>query len=149
MPALALLGCGGGPYGSVSQDLQKLVGVTTNDLMLCAGLPDRTAQGSGGLDFWSYERDNSGGGASLPLLQGSLIVSRSEVCRITFETADDRVRRVAVSRAGGADWLDNGACSMLVQNCLGMVRRGAIGPEAPVRAPGALQNGTNDPGQSP
>jgi hypothetical protein len=44
---LALGGCDVGDYLTASSAPALLIGLTANDLRLCAGLPDRTALGTG------------------------------------------------------------------------------------------------------
>ena len=128
---LPLGGCEVGDYLTSQRAPKLLVGLSANDLRLCAGLPDRTASGTGDARFWSYERSVTVGSGSVSLTQIGVSLSGAEECRATFELARDRVTRVAFTRVAGSPAAPSAACAPLVQTCVDMVRRGLLTRMAP------------------
>jgi len=100
---LALLGCSARDSQRAEDGREQLVGLRADDLRLCAGVPNLTAQSAGG-DFWTYDRSPpaSGVSAPVPVIGGSLSVSAGSTCRVTFQLVDQRVTRVHLSGAGRA-----------------------------------------------
>lgn len=121
-----LASCAVERQGIVRQASTDLVGLSANDLRLCAGIPERTASGTGGAEFWSFERSAATGGASIDFQGGDLNLSGLEECRATFELMDGRVTRLAFTRTKRPGSVSRAACAPLVQTCEDMVARGAL-----------------------
>jgi hypothetical protein len=119
---LALGGCEVGDYLTASRAPALLIGLTAHDLRLCAGLPDRTALGTGGAQFWSYERAVSFGSGSISMTQIGVSLASGEECRATFELIGGRVSRVAFTRMSGVTAVASASCAPLVQTCVGMIQ---------------------------
>lgn len=124
--AMALASCGISRDMTVREATTDLVGLSANDLRLCAGLPERTATGAGGAEFWSYERSATTGGANIALQRGGLNLSGLEECRAVFELAGGRVTRLAFMRTTSSGGAARAACAPLVRTCEEMVDRGAL-----------------------
>jgi hypothetical protein len=105
---------------------ELLVGLSANDLRLCAGLPDRSATGAGAVRYWSYERSVTVGTGSVSLTQVGVSLSGAEECRATFELTGDRVSRLAFTRVAASSPVAEAACAPLVTTCVDMVRRGMV-----------------------
>jgi hypothetical protein len=124
---LALLGCSARDSQRAEDGREQLVGLRADDLRLCAGVPNLTAQSAGG-DFWTYDRSPpaSGVSAPVPVIGGSLSVSAGSTCRVTFQLVDQRVTRVGYAAASDLPLSQNAACAPVVQGCLRLVQEGAV-----------------------
>ncbi|WP_244457921.1 hypothetical protein [Roseomonas fluvialis] len=124
---LALLGCSARDSQRAEDGREQLVGLRADDLRLCAGVPNLTAQSAGG-DFWTYDRSPpaSGVSAPVPVIGGSLSVSAGSTCRVTFQLVDQRVTRVGYAAASDLPLSQNAACAPVVQGCLRLVQDGAV-----------------------
>lgn len=111
---------------TVSDVESRLPGLSADDLRLCAGLPERTAKGAGGQEFWSYERSKDATTGTISFAGFGINFAGDRECRATFELAGGRVTRVALTRATSPS-----ACAPLVQTCVGMVRSRELAPLAP------------------
>lgn len=131
--AVPLSACNVGEYVAAHNAPEILTGLSANDLRLCAGLPDRTAAGTGGVEFWSYERSVSVGSGSISVPQVGLNLSGGggEECRATFELAGGWVSRVAFTRVSGAPATALASCAPLVGGCVSMIRNGHLLRAAP------------------
>ena len=105
--------------------VMELVGLTANDLKLCAGIPDRTSKGTHGAEFWSYERSVAPGG-SISSPYGGFSLSGREECRATFELSGDRVTRLAFSRVAGSETGHFAPCSPIIEACSGLLAQGSV-----------------------
>jgi hypothetical protein len=125
---LAFAGCSTGDALLVSQARERLVGLTADDLRLCAGIPDREAESPGGT-FWTYDRGAPASNLSgaLPWFDVGVSISGSGECRTTFHLVDGRVRRIGYSAAREAGLMTDAACSPVVRGCMRMLREGSIG----------------------
>ena len=103
---------------------ERLIGLRADDLRLCAGVPNLTAQSAGG-DFWTYDRTPPAAGVSapVPVIGGSLSVSAGSTCRVTFQLVNGTVTRIAYSAASDLPMSQNSACAPVVQGCLRLVDR--------------------------
>ncbi len=124
---LAVLGCSARDSQRAEDGREQLVGLRADDLRLCAGVPNLTAQSAGG-DFWTYDRSPpaSGVSAPVPVIGGSLSVSAGSTCRVTFQLVDQRVTRVGYAAASDLPLSQNAACAPVVQGCLRLVQDGAV-----------------------
>jgi hypothetical protein len=124
---LAVLGCSARDSQRAEDGREQLVGLRADDLRLCAGVPNLTAQSAGG-DFWTYDRSPpaSGVSAPVPVIGGSLSVSAGSTCRVTFQLVDQRVTRVGYAAASDLPLSQNAACAPVVQGCLRLVEEGAV-----------------------
>lgn len=121
--ALAANGCAVADIFTVSEVEARLPGLSADDLRLCAGLPERTAKGVGGQEFWSYERSKDATTGTVSFAGFGINFAGDRECRATFELSEGRVRRVAFTRATSPS-----ACAPLVQTCVGMVRSRQLAP---------------------
>ena len=106
---------------------ERLIGLRADDLRLCAGVPNLTAQSDGG-DFWTYDRAPPAAGVSapVPVIGGSLSVAAGSTCRVTFQLVDGKVTRIGYSAASDLPLSQNAACAPVVQGCLRLVDQGAV-----------------------
>ncbi len=97
----------------------ELVGLSQDELHLCAGLPTKS-ETRGTATYDTYEQaaaSNSGLAASLPLL-GSISLAGSGYCHATFKVVNGKVTEVDYAGDTG-DLLGHVAnCSVLVDHCL-------------------------------
>ncbi|WP_128079979.1 hypothetical protein [Roseicella frigidaeris] len=113
----------------------QLVGLSANDLRLCAGPPNRTLAGDGDLQYWAYDRTATTSEVMVTTLALGFNLTRQGECSAVFELAGGHVRRIAFPRAVGGRVSPYSACVPLVQECYVMRRGGAIGPAVPAVAP--------------
>lgn len=109
---------------------ERLIGLRADDLRLCAGVPNLTANSAGG-DFWTYDRTPPAAGVSapVPVIGGSLSVSAGSTCRVTFQLVDGKVTRIGYSAASDLPMSQNSACAPVVQGCLRLVDQHEVTPE--------------------
>ena len=109
---------------------ERLIGLRADDLRLCAGVPNLTANSAGG-EFWTYDRapPASGVSAPVPVIGGSLSVSAGSTCRVTFQLVDGKVTRIGYSAASDLPMSQNSACAPVVQGCMRLVTEGSVTPE--------------------
>jgi hypothetical protein len=112
----------------------RLVGLSANDLQLCAGPPSRSGAGGGGLQYWAYDRSVATSEVAITTLVLGISAKRQAECTAVFELADGRVRRIAFPGAAGSQAAPYAACVPLIQECDAMVRGGAIGTAMPAPA---------------
>ena len=124
LPILLLPGCSARDSAVAEDGRERLVGLRADDLRLCAGVPNLTANSAGG-EFWTYDRTPpaSGVSAPVPVIGGSLSVAAGSTCRVTFQLVDGKVTRVGYAAASDLPLSQNAACAPVVQGCLGMVDR--------------------------
>jgi hypothetical protein len=110
--------------------------MSSNDLRLCAGIPDRTATATGGdgrpRQYWTYVRNPPsarGVTLNLPVVGGGVSLSGAGDCRATFELAEERVTRLAYSGAAELGPAHDAACAGIVLGCLDLLKGW---PPAPV-----------------
>ena len=130
LPILLLPGCSARDSAVAEDGRERLVGLRADDLRLCAGVPNLTANSAGG-EFWTYDRSPpaSGVSAPVPVIGGSLSVSAGSTCRVTFQLVDGKVTRIGYSAASDLPMSQNSACAPVVQGCLRLVEQGAVRPE--------------------
>lgn len=118
LAALALLAACTPATIELRRNEGALIGLMADELRLCAGVPDRTQQSAAG-EFWTYDRSPPGTGVSLPVpvVGGSVNVSRATDCRVTFQLVEGRVARVGHNARGDSLASDN-ACAPVVRGCL-------------------------------
>lgn len=121
-PVIALLcacpigGCAVQDYFTANEASRAIPGLTADDLRLCAGLPDRTAQGGDGREYWAYERSRSASTGTISFAGIGVNIAGGEECRATFEVVNGRVARMAFTRVSS-----HGACAPLVATCANML----------------------------
>ena len=118
LAALALLAACTPSTIELRRNEPALIGLAADELRLCAGVPDRIYSGAAGA-FWTYDRSPPGSGVSLPVpvVGGSVNVSRATDCRVTFHLVDGRVARVG-HNAQGVSLASDSACAPVVRGCL-------------------------------
>lgn len=128
LAALVLPGACAQRESAMAEDgQQRLIGLRSDDLRLCAGVPDRTATSDGG-DFWTYDRAPPATGLSVPvpLMGGSVNLSGANYCRVTFQMVDQRVTRIAFQADNDVPGARNSACAPVLRGCLRLVEQGTI-----------------------
>ena len=66
LPILLLPGCSARDSAVAEDGRERLVGLRADDLRLCAGVPNLTANSAGG-EFWTYDRSPPASGVSAPV----------------------------------------------------------------------------------
>lgn len=124
---LPLLSCSARDSAVAEDGRGRLIGLRADDLRLCAGVPNLTAQSAGG-EFWTYDRapPPAGVSAPVPVIGGSLSLSAGATCRVTFQLVDGRVTRIGYSAASDLPLSQNAACAPVVQGCLRLVEEGGV-----------------------
>lgn len=104
---------------------QRLIGLRSDDLRLCAGVPHRTATSDGG-DFWTYDRSPPATGVSVPVpvMGGAVNLSQANSCSVTFQLVERRVTRINFTAASDMPMARNSACAPIIQSCLRLVGPG-------------------------
>ena len=120
-------GCAQRESAMAEDGQQRLIGLRSDDLRLCAGVPDRTATSEGG-EFWTYDRAPPPTGLSVPVpvMGGSVNLSGGNYCRVTFQLVDQRVTRIAFQSANDLPGARSSACAPVLQGCLRLVEQGSI-----------------------
>lgn len=130
LPVLALLALGGCAQrdAAVAEDgRQRLIGLRSDDLRLCAGNPASTGTSDGG-DFWTYDRTPPATGVSVPVpfAGGSVSMAGANSCRVTFHIVEQRVTRIGYSASSDTGLARDAACAPVVQGCLRLLNEGSI-----------------------
>lgn len=127
---LLLPACSARDSATAADGRERLVGLRADDLRLCAGVPNLTAQSAGG-EFWTYDRTPPAAGVSapVPVIGGSLSVSAGSSCRVTFQLVEGKVTRIGYSAASDLPMSENSACAPVVQGCLQLVDQERINRE--------------------
>ena len=127
LPILLLPGCSARDSAVAEDGRERLVGLRADDLRLCAGVPNLTANSAGG-EFWTYDRTPPAAGVSapVPVIGGSLSVAAGSTCRVTFQLVDGKVTRIGYAAESALPLSQNAACAPVVQGCLRLVDQGAI-----------------------
>jgi hypothetical protein len=131
---LALSACGTAGSHVAEEAQQKLVGMRTDDLQACAGIPTRTKQLEDGTELLSYEQKNGNIGGvniALPLVGGFNLAGSGSYCHALFRVAEGRV--IGLNYTGDNDDRggENGVCAPIVRGCL----RQPVPARAPAPAP--------------
>jgi len=124
---VAFAGCSTGDALMVSNARKKLIGLTADELRLCAGIADREAETSRAV-FWTYDRTapSSSISGAIPTMGLGMSLSGSGDCRVTFELVSGQVARVGVSAARDSGPLTDAACAPVVRGCMRMLEEGSI-----------------------
>jgi hypothetical protein len=127
---LFLTTCSARDSATAEDGREQLIGLRADDLRLCAGVPNLTAQSAGG-EFWTYDRTPPAAGVSapVPVIGGSLSVSAGSSCRVTFQLVGNKVTRIGYSASSDLPMSQNSACAPVVQGCMRLVERHEVTPE--------------------
>ena len=127
---LFLTTCSARDSATAEDGREQLIGLRADDLRLCAGVPNLTAQSAGG-EFWTYARTPPAAGVSapVPVIGGSLSVSAGSSCRVTFQLVGNKVTRIGYSASSDLPMSQNSACAPVVQGCMRLVERHEVTPE--------------------
>lgn len=127
---LVLTTCSARDSATAEDGREQLIGLRADDLRLCAGVPNLTAQSAGG-EFWTYDRTPPAAGVSapVPVIGGSLSVSAGSSCRVTFQLVSGKVTRIGYSASSDLPMSQNSACAPVVQGCMRLVERHEVTPE--------------------
>jgi hypothetical protein len=127
---LVLATCSARDSATAEDGREQLIGLRADDLRLCAGVPNLTAQSAGG-EFWTYDRTPPAAGVSapVPVIGGSLSVSAGSSCRVTFQLVGGKVTRIGYSASSDLPMSQNSACAPVVQGCMRLVERHEVTPE--------------------
>lgn len=123
---LSIGGCAVADLHTLGEVEDRMTGLSADDLRLCAGLPERTAKGTDGREYWSYERHLDASSGTVSFAGFGLNIAGGRECRATFEVSDGKVTRSAFTRATSAS-----ACAPLVQTCVRLARSGRLTPAPP------------------
>lgn len=139
-----LSGCAVGESRLVAEARRDLIGLRADDLMLCAGVPDRRASLPSGNEFWTYERDTAGGGLSVPVpvAGGAVSLAGGSACRVTFQITEGLVARMAANGAPDLPTAPDAACAPLVVACVRSVQTGVFEKPLPAGWIGATDDET-------
>lgn len=127
---LVLATCSARDSSTADDGREQLIGLRADDLRLCAGVPNLTAQSAGG-EFWTYDRTPPAAGVSapVPVIGGSLSVSAGSSCRVTFQLVGNKVTRIGYSASSDLPMSQNSACAPVVLGCMHLVERHEVTPE--------------------
>lgn len=105
-----------------------MIGLTGQDVRMCAGFPDRTST-EDGVTVWSYEQESKGNGltVSTPVLFGAantaVNMSSAGSCRVQVRFKDGRVDRVAYAGDNDGPRGRDSLCTPVIDDCIGYAER--------------------------
>lgn len=135
-PLVLLTGCGYGASKSAHQAQFSMVGMSSNDLMACAGPPDKTLQLNPAAQILAYSvKPGVAGGLGLPIpFLGSITLGGSGgTCMANVRVVDNRVTEVHYTGDDDKVVGSDGVCETIIRGCM----REPEPTMAPVRGPGS------------
>jgi hypothetical protein len=116
-----LAGCASGGAEVATAARQSLIGMKSDDLQACAGIPTRTKRLEDGSELLSYEQKNGNVGGldlTLPMLGGFSLAGSGSYCTALFRVAQGRV--IGLNYTGDNDdrFGEEGVCAPIVRGCL-------------------------------
>lgn len=128
---LGLAGCSTvNTYSSVEQARTLLLGFSRDDVLMCAGFPNRK-QVDGDNEIWSYESSENPGGASIsttPLFFGlanaSINYSPGGSCKVQMRFVDGKLQRVAYAGNNDSSTGRDTMCTPVVDDCVNYAHEG-------------------------
>jgi hypothetical protein len=129
--------------GVVRDARSVLIGMNSEDLQACAGIPTRTKRLNERTELLSYEQRNENVGGlqvSLPLLGGFKLAGSGSYCHAIFRIADGRVAGLHFTGDNDDVLGREGVCAPIVRGCLR-----ANGPDAVQDVTAAVQTDSSTP----
>jgi hypothetical protein len=119
--ALSLAGCGYGASRSAHQAQFSMIGMSSNDLLSCAGPPDKTLQVNPAVQILAYSiKPGVAGGLGLPIpLLGTITLGGSGgTCLANIRVVDNRVSEVHYTGDDDKVIGSDGICEPLIRGCM-------------------------------
>ncbi|WP_075215404.1 hypothetical protein [Mongoliimonas terrestris] len=126
-------------FSTVEVARTAMVGLSGQDVRMCAGFPDRTST-EDGVTVWSYEQETKGNGltVSTPVLFGAantaVNMSSGGSCRVQVRFKDGRVDRVAYAGDNDGPRGRDSLCTPVIDDCITYAQRFRPGRTVPVAA---------------
>lgn len=123
-----------GENATISAARKELVGLSKDDVRMCAGFPGATSPTSDGGTIWAYRRDMPRGNwnvvnpsitlfGAIPAVNTSRSGSSGGNCSTQFRFADDRLSQVEFAGDNNNATDLNGLCVSMVDNCVIYARK--------------------------
>jgi hypothetical protein len=130
-----LAGCAPGGAEVSAAARQSLIGMKSDDLQACAGIPTRTKRLEDGSELLSYEQKNPNVGGldlTLPMVGGFSLAGSGSYCTALFRMAQGRV--IGLNYTGDNDdrFGEEGVCAPIVRGCLRNPHPALVPPAMPV-----------------
>ncbi len=120
----ALLLTGGCAYqqSRIATEAQSvLIGTSSDQLDMCAGLPTKTARLDDGSELRSYEyaaNTNNGVNVTLPVIGGGVSLGSGGYCHAQFSLRDGRVAAIQYAGDTSLAGAPEAVCAPIVQHCV-------------------------------
>jgi hypothetical protein len=118
---LMLTGCAYHDSRVATTAERSLVGLSTAELDLCAGLPTKQERIDASTEMRSYERSettNSGVNITFPIIGGGLNIGNGGYCHATFKLVDGQVAALSYAGDTGIAGADGAICAPIVRTCV-------------------------------
>lgn len=120
--ALALAACVSTPLATRVQTAKSsLLGMTKQDVRMCAGFPQRHHE-EAGMTTWGYETRSQAGGVNLSaplwIANTNLSITGGGNCQAQFQFEDGRLTRLAYSGDNDGPQGRETLCAPIVEGCL-------------------------------
>jgi hypothetical protein len=106
-----------------------LIGMNSDDLQACAGIPNRTKRLNDRTELFSYEEKNENVGGmqvTLPLVGGFKLAGSGSYCQAIFRIVDGRVAGLHFTGDNDDILGKEGVCAPIVRGCLRDPGPGAV-----------------------
>lgn len=122
LATLSLTGCGYGASRQAHEAQISMIGMTSADLMACAGPADKTTKlnDNARIDTYHYKPASSGGFTlTLPLTLGGVTIGGSgNACTTNVRLVNDRVTEVHYTGPDDLDIGSDGVCDPVIRGCM-------------------------------
>jgi hypothetical protein len=123
-----------GENSTVTAARKELVGLSEDDVRMCAGFPTASSPTADGGTIWAYRRDMPRGNwnvvnpsitlfGSIPAVNTSRSGSSGGSCSTQFRFADKKLRQVEFAGDNNTPTDINGLCVSMIDNCVIYARR--------------------------
>jgi hypothetical protein len=116
-----LLGCALQEAHVAAQAERSVIGTSSSDLDMCAGLPTKTERISPTTELRSYERTegtNTGVTLTLPVIGGGVSLGNGGYCHATFKLVNGRVTELRYAGDTAVAGAHDAICAPIVQACV-------------------------------
>jgi hypothetical protein len=116
-----LLGCALQEAHVATQAERNVIGISTSDLDLCAGLPTKTERINPTTETRSYELTegtNSGVTLTLPVIGGGVNLGNGGYCHATFKLVNGRVTELRYAGDTTVAGAPDAICAPIVRGCV-------------------------------
>jgi hypothetical protein len=130
-----LAGCAPGGAEVSAAARQSLIGMKSDDLQACAGIPTRTKRLEDGSELLSYEQKNTNVGGldlTLPMVGGFSLAGSGSYCTALFRVAQGRVIGLKYTGDNDDRFGEEGVCAPIVRGCLRHPHPALVPPATPV-----------------